>query len=212
MNRGSFSPLLETVGSIFCPLFFFCTHICFPASGHRGHRCRPFSPPVLAFNFCRTFRFVLFCLCLSSSGAVVSGMVCEVYGCGRGGGGTAKETVARVGRESNRATIRCFKNRIGFLIENLQTKNLAASKNLLARGEHKGRVIEKRFQTLIISFKNYIPEKHKKCDRKTASNKSLASKCIYSRERTRSKPFGTAVYTTAVAIGRSIPQTFQRQA
>ena len=38
-------------GTVF--LFFFHTHILSSFRTSRGHRCRPFSPPVLAFNFYR---------------------------------------------------------------------------------------------------------------------------------------------------------------
>ena len=45
------SALTEYLVYIF---FFFFTHLLSSFWTSRGHRCRPFSPPVLAFNFYRT--------------------------------------------------------------------------------------------------------------------------------------------------------------
>ena len=47
---------LVTCGGSILSLFFFLTLLLSSFWTSRGHRCRPFSPPVLAFNFCIAHR------------------------------------------------------------------------------------------------------------------------------------------------------------
>ena len=52
-KRNISRSLNQLMSVVFCFLFFFRTSLPSSFWTSRGHRCRPFSPPVLAFNFYR---------------------------------------------------------------------------------------------------------------------------------------------------------------